>query len=74
MSQPFLSYIDFAWLPFLVQLLVHAHIVHSSSSTLPSLADYLVLVDEGCLNSLLPVYSIPSTLDHLFWNRILDSI
>ena len=28
----------------------------------------------GCLNSLLPADSIPSTLYHLLWNRDLDSI
>ena len=33
----------------------------------------LVLDDEGCINSLLPVDFIPSTLDHLFWDRNLES-
>ena len=42
------------------------------SSTLYSIIEYLVLVDGGFLNSLPPADSIPSTLDHLFWNRSLE--
>ena len=45
----------------------------SSPSTLYSFVEYLVLDDGGYLNSLLPANFIPSTLDHLFWDRILDS-
>ena len=44
-----------------------------SSSTLYSVTEYLMLVDGGCLDSLLPVDSIPSTSNHLFWNRSLES-
>ena len=66
LSRPFLSYLDFACHPFSVQLLVHAHLVCSSSPTLSSICEYLVLVDGGCLNALLPIDSIPSNLDHLF--------
>ena len=45
----------------------------SYSSTLYSVVEYLVLVDGGCLNALLLADSIPSTSDHLFWNRVLES-
>ena len=45
----------------------------SSSSTLYIIVEYLMLVDGGFLNSLLPMNSIPSTSDHLFWNSILES-
>ena len=45
----------------------------SSPSTLYSIVEYLVLVDGGCLNALLPVDSIPSTSDHLLWDRSLES-
>ena len=44
-----------------------------SPSTLYSLAEYLVLDDEGCINALLPADFIPSTSDHLFWDRNLES-
>ena len=46
---------------------------YSSPSTLYSVAEYLMLVDGGCLNALLPVDSIPSTSDHLFCDRSLES-
>ena len=49
-------------------------LVRPSSSKSFILVAYLVLVDGGCPNSLLPVDSIPSTSDHLFWNRSLESI
>ena len=55
-------------------ILVRAHLVHSSSSTLSSVVEYLVLVDGGFPKSLLQTDSIPSTSDHLFWNRSLESI
>ena len=42
LSQPFLGYLEFACWSFPVQLLVHAHLVHSSSSTLSNIAEYLV--------------------------------
>ena len=45
----------------------------SSPSTLYSFLEYLVLDDGGCLNALLPTDSIPSTSDHLFWDRSLES-
>ena len=45
----------------------------SSPSRLYSFVEYLVLDDGGCLNALLPAYFIPSTLDHLFWDRNLES-
>ena len=45
----------------------------SSPSTSYSFAEYLVLDDGGCLNSLLPVDFIPSTSDHLFWDWSLES-
>ena len=44
-----------------------------SSSTLYNVVEYLMLVDEGFLNAFLPVDCIPSTSDHLFWDRILES-
>ena len=44
------------------------------SSTLYTIAEYIVLVDGECLNALLPMDSILSTSNHLFWNRILESI
>ena len=72
LSWPFLSYLDFACRPFLVQLLVHA----PYDRFLPH---YTALLSTscwmmgGCLNSLLPVNFIPSTLDHLFWDWNLDS-
>ena len=74
LSRPFLNYLDFACWSFSVQLLVHAHLVRLSSSTLSSVVEYLVLVDGGFLNALLPVDSSPSTSDHLSWNRDLESI
>ena len=43
------------------------------SSTLYNVVEYLMFVDGGCLSSLLLVDSIPSTSDHLFWNRSLES-
>ena len=46
----------------------------SIPSTLYNVAElHLMLVDGGCLNSLLPADFIPSTLDHLFWDRSLES-
>ena len=45
----------------------------SSPSTLDSFAEYLVLDDGGCLNSILPVDFIPLTSDHLFWDWNLES-
>ena len=45
----------------------------SSPSTLDKFAEYLMLDDGGCLNALLPTDSIPSTSDHLFWDRSLES-
>ena len=45
----------------------------SIPSTLYSLDEYLMLDDEGCINSLLPLYFIPSTSDNLFWDRNLES-
>ena len=45
-----------------------------SSSTLYIIAEYPVLVDGGFLNALLPANSIPSTSNHLFWNKSLESI
>ena len=44
-----------------------------SSSTLYNVDEYLMLVDGGCLNALLPADSIPSTSDHLLWNRSVES-
>ena len=41
------------------------HIIQFSKS--------LVLDDGGCLNALLPADFIPSTSDHLFWDRNLES-
>ena len=38
-----------------------------------SLAKYLVLDNDGCINALLPADFIPSTSDHLFWDRNLES-
>ena len=72
--QPFLSYLVLACRPFPIQLLFDAHLSHLISSKLSSVAEYLVLVDGGFLNALIPVDSIPSTSDHLFWNRSLESI
>ena len=43
------------------------------SSTLYSVAEYLMSIDGGYLNSLLLIDSIPSTSDNLFWNRSLES-
>ena len=74
MSHPFLSYLEFACQPFPIQLLVRAHLVCLISSILSSIAEYLMLVDEGFPNSLLPTDSIPFNSDHLFWNRSLESI
>ena len=71
---PFLSGLDFACLPFLIHLLVRAHLVHLSSYKLSSVVEYLMLVDGGWLNALLPADSFPSTSYHLFWNRSLESI
>jgi hypothetical protein len=34
---------------------------------------YLVLTDERCLNALLSMGLIPSTLAHLFWKQDLES-
>ena len=45
----------------------------SSPSTLYRVSKYLVLFVGGCLNDLLPADSIPSTSDHLFWDRSLES-
>ena len=45
----------------------------SSPSTLYNFVEYLMFDDGGCLNSLLPVDFIPSTLDHLFWDWNLES-
>ena len=45
----------------------------SSPSTLYNFTKYLMLDDGGCLNSLLPADFIPSTSDHLFWDRNLES-
>ena len=45
----------------------------SSPSTWYSFAEYLVLDDGRCLNSLLPADFIPSTSDHLLWDRNLES-
>ena len=45
----------------------------SSPSTLYSFVEYPVLDDGGCLNALLLVDFIPSTLDHLFWDWNLES-
>ena len=73
-SHPFLSYLVFACRPFPIQLLVHAHIVCSSSSKLSSIAEFLVLVYGGCPNALLLVDSIPSNSKNLFWNMDLESI
>ena len=44
-----------------------------SSSTLYSVGEYLVLDYGGFINSLLLADYVPSTLDHLFWIRILES-
>ena len=44
-----------------------------SPSKLYSLPEYLVLDDEGCINALLRVDFIPSTSDHLFWDRNIES-
>ena len=44
-----------------------------SPSTLYSFAEYLMLDDEGCINALLLVDFIPSTLYHLFWDMNLES-
>ena len=74
LSRPLFSYLDFACGQFLVQLLVRAHLVHFSSSTLSSITEYLMLVDGGFPMALLPADSIPSTSDHLFWNRHLEPI
>ena len=41
--------------------------------TLYSVAEYLVLIDAGCLNALLLADSIPSTSDHWFWDWNLES-
>ena len=72
LSRPFLSYLDFACRPFPIQLLVHA----PYDRVLPHytiFAEYLMLDDGGCLNSLLPADFIPSTSDHLFWDWNLES-
>ena len=45
----------------------------SIPSTLYIFAEYLVLDDGGCLNSLIPVDFIPSNSNHLFWDRNLES-
>ena len=45
----------------------------SSPSTLYIFAEYLMLDDGGFLNALLPADFIPSTSDHLFWDRNLES-
>ena len=45
----------------------------SSPSTSYKFADYLVLDDGGCINSLLLADFIPLTSDHLFWDWNLDS-
>ena len=74
MSRPFLSYLVFACRSFPIQLLVRAHLVRPSSSKLSSVAEYLILVYGGFLNALLPMDSIPSNSNHLFWNRSLESI
>ena len=57
-----------------IQLLVHAHLVHLSSSTLSGVNEYLVLVDGGYLNALLPADSITSNSYLLLWNRSVESI
>ena len=44
-----------------------------SPSTLYSVTEYLMFVDGGFLNALLLADSIPSNLDHLFWDRSLES-
>ena len=44
-----------------------------SPSTLYSFVEYLVLNDEGFINAPLPTDFIPSTSDHLFWDRSLES-
>ena len=75
MSGKFLSYLSSTCQLFSIHLLlVRAHLICHISSQLSSVVVYLVLVDGGCLNSLLLVDSIPSTLDRLFQNRDLDSI
>ena len=72
LSRPFLSYLDFACQPFLVQLLVRA----SYDQVLPH---YTALLSTSCwmmgefLNSLLPVDFIPLTSDHLLWDWNLES-
>ena len=45
----------------------------SSSSTLYSFVEYLMLDDGGRLNALLPVDFIPSTSNHLLWDWNLES-
>ena len=74
LSRPLFSYLVFACRPFSIQLLVCAHLVHSSSSKLSSVVMYLMLLDGGFLNYLLPSDSIPSNSDHLFWSMALESI
>ena len=74
MSHSFLSYIVFACQPFLIHLLVFAHLVRPCSSKLSSVVEYIMFVVGGFLNSLLPTDSIPLNFDHLLWIRDLDSI
>ena len=74
LSQKFLIYLFFACHPFLIQLIIRAHIVHLSSFKSFIIVEYLMLVDGGFHNSLLQVDSIPSTSYHFLWNRILESI
>ena len=73
LSRSFLSYLVFACWPFPIQQLVHAHLVRLIYSKLSSIVEYLVLIDGGFLNALLPADFIPSNLDHLFWDWNLES-
>ena len=73
LSRTLINYCFFACRPFSIQLLVCAHPVCLSSSKLSSVAEYLVLVYGGCLNSLLPSDFIPLTSDNLFLDRSIES-
>ena len=72
LSQPFLSYLDFACRPFPVQLLVRA----PDDQVLPH---YTTLLSTSCwmmgdfLNALLLADFIPSISNHLFWDWNLES-
>ena len=72
LSQPFLSYLDLACQPFLVQLLIRAPYDRVLSHYTDLLSTSCWMMGDALTPSLL-VDFIPSNSDHLFWDWNLES-